>query len=395
MVTEQQSGLRFDIYERVHLADGVVGIGELEEVELVPHIQVVSRDEQAVLRGNLLLTGIYEGEAAAGQRKLEHLIPVEITLPLNRIHRVEDIAVEIENFDIDLLSPRSLNVTGVLSLRGIEMISPVAEPSWNEEEVVFLHQVREEPSVPQLNEQKSDPWLQQEGPTAFQQTDESNTFKHRAETDGSNDFAAWAQPANRAEAAEGTAEGTAERAKSKEAAAQSSEKAVELTQHVEPEAAEAPEGASEFVDRDEIEQETVIMEEAKSLAAAEEDEKAGMKIAFGSKKNEDAGFSGNPLSSILQKLGGKETETRQETAAPSTEPEEQPSSADALEWKKLFISSDSGEGQFRRVRMCIVQKEETLDIIAERYQLNPREIMLYNRLSSQTVSEGQIIYIPK
>ncbi|MNI47992.1 Stage VI sporulation protein D [compost metagenome] len=49
---------------------------------------------------------------------------------------------------------------------------------------------------------------------------------------------------------------------------------------------------------------------------------------------------------------------------------------------------------FRKVRLCIVQREETLDSIAEKYQLSARELVLYNRLPGQTVEEGQVLYIP-
>lgn len=69
---------------------------------------------------------------------------------------------------------------------------------------------------------------------------------------------------------------------------------------------------------------------------------------------------------------------------------------DQLEWKKLFLSREQDGHQFSRMRMCIVQKEETLEDIAARYEMNPREILLCNRLAeSQSVYEGQIIYIPK
>ena len=150
-MSEQQPGLRFDIYERVHLQENLAAIQELNEVELLPHIQVITLDDQAILKGNLLLTGNYLSEEGGSPRTLEHLIPVEITLPLNRIHRVEDIQVDIENFDIDLLSARSLNVTGVLSLQGVEMVSSPQESWQEEEEVTFVHQIdypRSEPVIP-------------------------------------------------------------------------------------------------------------------------------------------------------------------------------------------------------------------------------------------------------
>lgn len=51
--------------------------------------------------------------------------------------------------------------------------------------------------------------------------------------------------------------------------------------------------------------------------------------------------------------------------------------------------------EFRRVRMYIVQKDDTLETIAKRYELNPREIALFNRLGDSEVSAGQIVYIPK
>lgn len=58
---DQSHGLRFDIYERIHLSEELPGIAELEEVELVPDIQVIQREDRAELHGQLLLTGLYRG----------------------------------------------------------------------------------------------------------------------------------------------------------------------------------------------------------------------------------------------------------------------------------------------------------------------------------------------
>ncbi|WP_434756449.1 hypothetical protein [Paenibacillus amylolyticus] len=134
----QPYGLRFDIYERVHLSEGVPAIEELEEIELYPRIQVIGQDDHATLRGHLLLTGTYRGESEDSE-ELKHFIPVEITVPLNRVRSIDDISIEIENFDVDLLSSRSLNITGVLSLRGIEGF-PVEEPQvWSADEFTVVH----------------------------------------------------------------------------------------------------------------------------------------------------------------------------------------------------------------------------------------------------------------
>ncbi|WP_054973163.1 hypothetical protein, partial [Paenibacillus sp. A3] len=148
-MTTQHNGLRFDIYERVHLSEGAIGIQDLEGVELVPHIQVIPQGDQALLRGNLFLTGTFIDELGRSDQTLEHLIPVEITLPMNRVQRMEDIAVEIENFDVDLLSSRSLNITGVLSLAGLELVSDADQEAWREteNEVVFVHEARDPHTV--------------------------------------------------------------------------------------------------------------------------------------------------------------------------------------------------------------------------------------------------------
>lgn len=62
--------------------------------------------------------------------------------------------------------------------------------------------------------------------------------------------------------------------------------------------------------------------------------------------------------------------------------------------QNLFLGKQQDDHEFRKLRLCIVQRDETLETIAGRYQLNPREIVLYNRLSANNVSEGQVLMIP-
>ncbi|HZG72482.1 MAG TPA: LysM peptidoglycan-binding domain-containing protein, partial [Chondromyces sp.] len=48
-----------------------------------------------------------------------------------------------------------------------------------------------------------------------------------------------------------------------------------------------------------------------------------------------------------------------------------------------------------RLRVCIVQKGETIDTLAERYRLNAQQIIKVNQLeTTQDVYEGQVLYIP-
>jgi stage VI sporulation protein D len=46
------------------------------------------------------------------------------------------------------------------------------------------------------------------------------------------------------------------------------------------------------------------------------------------------------------------------------------------------------------MRMVIVQKDESLESLADRYDVSPSQILRLNGLDSGQLEEGQIIYIP-
>ncbi|CAM4362693.1 LysM peptidoglycan-binding domain-containing protein [Paenibacillus tarimensis] len=563
----QSSGLRFDVYERVHLPVDVADIHELEEIELVPHIQVVNQGDQVLLRGNLLLSGIYgsEGEAA-NSRTLEHWIPVEITLPMNRVRSLEDITVEIDNFDVDLLSARTLNITGVLSLTGVETRDQ-APPSysWGAEPFTVVHTKDEALDQPYSPGEQNEAGLAP-GMPAYQQQDEpggdkgyaaveqptattegtteeaedrpepmsaadQNTARTQKDSlrqeheervepvqwssfsfasdrpiaDEASQSATWSPDAYRIEESEayrqyrsgnepgswqgagrsdadssvapgdkswpdaedasneGSADDTSaggalqepvleaavepereqkpaawnswpEESPSKneqqlESTADKSQDERERTESVAEASAVQPTAASDsqaFADlqgefseaSDAVPEEegaavsgsSDVLTEAVTAKAdmpetadqpgnQQEKAKQEMKIALGAKRPEevkagsDSGYS-SLLQSSRRDQAARQAEQDLANAAQAEEREAQPSEGDEIEWKKLFLSKSDGEREFRKVRMCIVQREDTLEAIAGRYELHPRELQLYNRLEEQTVSEGQVLMIP-
>lgn len=63
---------------------------------------------------------------------------------------------------------------------------------------------------------------------------------------------------------------------------------------------------------------------------------------------------------------------------------------------QLMASKDEEDASSTiRVTMCIAQKDESLEDIAERYALKVTDIMRFNSLQTQEIKQGQIIYIPK
>jgi len=453
-VFDQSNGMRFDIYERIHLQEHVAGIEELDEIELVPRIQVVAQGDYAVLRGHLLLSGIYSsaGEMRSNE-SLEHLIPVEITLPMNRIPRLEDISIDIDNFDVELLSSRSMNITGVLSLRGIEMLptqAPEAPGRWGDEEFYAVHQADEgfqqflqyepvnwtqpafrqpessdEPpqseetfsSEPQMGETFSSEPIRSGDSFSYEQQDDELTFDPTPATaivPESNEYSIT-EPAfeefNYAAFTPAYETYESIREEQEEAAVEQGEEESESESELKEEDNEVERQpiAADLVNEDPVDDEdmsafaevpTTSRDTIPDIAPPEE--KKEVKIAFAG-KNQEIAEEQQPVGirSLLHN-SFKEQQEPAETPKPSkkentplvSEKTDSRTSGDELEWKSLFLGALSNENKFRTVRLCIVQKEETLETIADRYNMSPREIMLYNRLSELSVSEGQVIYIP-
>lgn len=435
---EQQSGLRFDIYERVHLNEDRQSIGELQDIELTPHIQVFRDRDQAILKGHLKLAGTYTSEESEDSREemLEHYIPVEISLPLHRIRKTNEISVTIDNFDVDVLSSRSMNVTGVLSLEGIEFSSQTEDYEEGREQV-YIHQadadadaeqkdaaaeVAEEPAArPEGGKQETvaEQRKENEPETTLQPNREEtgvkvNDSEDHVPVNSDMDFsevyrqdgALAAAPTEHASAeADAPAEKAADVQKpvnsksskldgpsvsaerpaadvlktqsvlhdsASDTPNEGDEEASVSPERIEPTVEDTVEASAEL---DQNDNDVISNEPAESNPASA---KKPVKIAFASIK-EDAS----------PKVTAQENELASEEAGLQDDVQD-----DKLEWKKLFLSGNE-EMQFRKLKMCIVQKDETLDAIAERYQINPREIILYNRLEQDDLESGQIIYIPK
>jgi len=420
-VTDHLNGLRFDIYERVHLPDDVAAIEELEEIELVPHMQALPQEDQVLLRGHLLLSGIYRSQESTGVSQLEHWIPVEISLPLNRIQNVEELAVEIDNFDVDLLTTRSLNVTGVLALRGLE-VQAAQIPIWRDDSFTVVHQaqpeqVDEPQSVPLSDEVReqyeslglitdsndnydNNELLGSPADGALIEQEREDAWHVQTETDAlSNDAYKESNWLSMFQNLEGSRKDEAASSPiiAESPPYESSVQWGDLSKErfVEPELIQQPDQALELE----------MNHDAGSQAKHQlNEEQPDVRVAMGGKPLEAIVMathqSGVGLLSQLGEKGAKrEAELRLLEAAQAEEAAQQAnasaqSTGDELEWTRLFLNNGGQAQSFRKVKMCIVQREETLDLIANRYNVQPRELQLYNRLNEPYLSEGQVLYIP-
>lgn len=383
-VTNQTAGLRFDIFERIELPMDVEAIRQLEDIELTPQIQMFADEEQAILRGHLLLAGAYEGEDMRGQHRLEHKIPVEISLPMHRVVDVDHIGVEIENFDVDVLSDRKLSVTGVLSLNGVDVQQREAFGQNNIGVVISdVDQSERE------RDAKQSAAVQKEAVQRKEAVQGEAVQKEAVPRDAAVQEALIQQDAPvQLEESEQSESGHPEneRAVSEPAVINIDEENA-MNEHAE--VAEAPR----------VDEELQFEFESDASPGLEEQESAlqeAVKIAFRQQRADADSFGEPDVARDLKDSGETDPKTL-ETEADEGQSDEEVRSTSETDWKNFLLARDNEGGeapQFKKMKMCIIQKEETLSTIAERYSINPREIILYNRLGEQEVEEGQVIYIP-
>lgn len=422
-MTEPLNGLRFDIYERVNLPDDVAAVGELEEIELIPSMRALSQDDHVLLKGHLLLSGIYRAaEPDQGTARLEHTIPVEISLPPSRVTRMEDLAVEIDNFDVDLISARSLNVTGVLALRGLQAESQPL-PVWHEDSFTVVHQAPADADA---------------GLDSNRETDGGNEWRLADEWGDVTASSRKQEPSQQEYAREAEEDGADLRSEAfpGEGESQTIQKRQDETPvfpfeahsygRPDPDFEARPDSRTDFNfnaqpfgrSEDRIEPETSAGPEsdpgdfasqaagqtAESSRTDYEDppqDKSEMKVAFGKSLDETAkAYSGVGLLSKLGEIGEAREAEQQSLRSAREEQEEEAqrpsrsSTGDELEWTKLFLGKSGDSQAFRKVRMCIVQRDDTLESIAARYNVQIRELQQRNRLNDVYLSEGQVLYIP-
>ncbi|GGK15889.1 hypothetical protein GCM10010965_06130 [Caldalkalibacillus thermarum] len=82
-----------------------------------------------------------------------------------------------------------------------------------------------------------------------------------------------------------------------------------------------------------------------------------------------------------------------ETAAPEQEAQ-RPAEKVGSFISKLMSGKEEEPVKRTKLKMCIVQRHETLDQIAERYKVTADEIIRFNRLQTGQVNAGDVIYIP-
>lgn len=357
MAENEANRLRFSIEESVWLNKGQE-VDEIISISLEPDISIVENRHYVSVRGSLKLIGEYRPlvsgeerdepsideepslqnqswrpvdelvESEDGTVQIEHRFPVDITIPLSRIDRLEDIYVVVDSFDYTLPENDCLRLEADISISGMA------------EEAESYGQVEEEP-------REEFETVANASDLRGYETDwdamEDEMENHELETERVQEpfhFEAVRQPPEedledtRNDPVAPRYEGPLVEMKSREAELQKPEP---FYGYAEEDYKDEPEDVYYEEDRAEYEEE-------------EEEEEVEQPTETRSRREENALY--------LTKMMTKEDE------------------------------------DFSRLKMCIIQRGESLDTIAARYELPLTQLVRVNRLESEEVEEGQILYIP-
>jgi stage VI sporulation protein D len=265
--------------------------------------------------------------------EFSHRFPVDITIPNNRIQSIYDIDVIVDSFDYSIPERSCLKLSAELTISGLYDSTQQEENEVvvEEEEFEVLHRYQVE--VPREEEAEQE------------ENQYQDTFLFEAE-----------------------------------ARKQPEEEKVEAFpkfptfSYQEPEEEEEPEQPNQ----------PVVFEHARSEANEPVQE------------IEEAPVQPIP-EEVEEPVEAKEPVLEESSSSPEAPPKQAKKKAPKKKTMTLteFFARKEDSSDQARLKVCIVQKGDTLDSIADRYAVSVPNLLRYNNLElNQDVFEGQVLYVP-
>ncbi|MFS0861745.1 stage VI sporulation protein D [Fredinandcohnia sp. 179-A 10B2 NHS] len=398
--------LRFSVEESVWFQKGQE-VSELVSISLDPDIVIQEHDQYVSIRGALQLTGEYRIDENASEEEerdftsvrlvnevktredgisvLNHRFPVDITIPQNRVQSLDEVYVSIEAFDYELPKRGCLQIIADLSISGIQNVTqttpppddPVEEPAREafpvasqeveapekELELVRSSSFEEEP----VQEQTFEEVRAEQEPVSEEVEEEEVVLQ-------SPDEVVLHKPENE------EVEEVSETNNSHQEEADD-DLFVPFEVEARREAYQEPEELLQVVEE---QVEEVIEEKEEEVVATltpqiEVKARHDNKLTFG---------SDNP---------NKETVTAVEERSEKEQTAEASNQSSTRSENELLLTKIFGRDEVEEhttMKICIVQSGDTIDKIAERYEISTQQLVRVNTLNEDSLSEGQLLYIP-
>ena len=398
----QNNRLQFSVEESIYFKNGQE-VSELLSISLDPDILVQEVNDYVSIRGSLELTGEYNinqeelmGESSSyasyrqadevkvredGTAELLHQFPVDITIPKNKISHLNDVFVFIDAFDYQLTESRLLTIQADLAIEGL-LDEGTPEPLVGEP-YEFVHRAEEEYGDVTYEYQAQSEYEEHE-----ENAEQQAALQHEARTE---------QEEDEIDIETVMVEETEEEEENEE------EEAVALGYRSFPEAQVQeppffdPPKLLEEEERDDTFFEVEVRKDPE--AESKEEEEPPAYPAFESptyqmEQTQEERDDSYQFERLYEREAPKVYESAQEAKEFEHDQREASGSENSLYLTKLFAKQE--EEDFSRMKICIVQQEDTVDRICERYQLNVQQLLRTNSLSVDAeLEEGQILYIPE
>ncbi|WP_240794256.1 stage VI sporulation protein D [Bacillus sp. BHET2] len=390
MSHEQQSCLRFSLEESIWFKKGQE-VEELLSISLDPHITIQEQEQYVLIRGSLDLSGEYlptapreaednEFEAGGkfvqtvekrekGEYEFVHRFPVDVTIPKNRIANLSDIDVYVESFDYNVPENACLKLNADLTITGIygeqQAHTPLEANYSREEEYEPLFRSN---AVAEVEE-------------------EVETEEEREEVYEYENYDEEKMPTYVDVSQEEEVEDEEYRPFSLEGKTPPAEVEDEIPVQIQYDA--HPTHSFEEVD---YRKENVFELPQHELSESSEEQHAEPKAAYTptpkykpqEMEEEESSSSSSAVDAEMEESGEEQEEKKKTKGKKKYE---------SISLTDFFARKEEEKGA--TLRVCIVQEGETLDYIAEKYDLTIPQLLRVNQLeANQDVYVGQVLYIP-
>ena len=398
MSQENQSCLRFSLEESLWFRKGQE-VEELVSISLDPDITIQENDQYVTIRGSLELTGEYksyetnnesEEEGVVSQKFVErvdaseegtcefsHRFPVDITIPNNRIQSIYDIDVLVESFDYSIPERSCLKLAAELTISGLYGTDQLQQPQEEVEEIEVVHRAELENADEEVEVELETVQSNYQDNFLFEaearkpQEEESvevlpkfPTFNYQPqeEMEEEENEPAWELQAARNEGN------------------QPSWNIQEEKNDENQPALNIPEVKSEES------QPAWYLQEARSEAGVPGPEDAEEIVS----EAEQA-----PAGQVEEEVNQvEESSSAHEAPPPKNVKKKKAAKKKSMTLTEFFARKDESTEQ-ARVKICIVQKGDTVNSVADRYDVSVQNLLRVNNLEiNQDVYEGQVLYIP-
>ncbi|MFP5114429.1 stage VI sporulation protein D [Bacillaceae bacterium C204] len=394
MSQENQSCLRFSLEESLWFRKGQE-VEELVSISLDPDITIQENDQYVTIRGSLELTGEYksyetnnesEEEGVVSQKFVErvdaseegtcefsHRFPVDITIPNNRIQSIYDIDVLVESFDYSIPERSCLKLAAELTISGLYGTDQLQQPQEEVEEIEVVYRAELEKANEEVEE------VEVELETVQSNYQDNFLFEAEARKPQEEEsvevlpkfptFNYQPQEEMEEEENEPVWELQAARNEGNQPSWNSQEEKNDENQP----ALNIPEVKSEES------QPAWYLQEARSEAGVPGPEDAEEIVS----EAEHA-----PAGQV------EESSSAHEEPPPKNVKKKKAAKKKSMTLTEFFARKDESTEQ-ARVKICIVQKGDTVNSVADRYDVSVQNLLRVNNLEiNQDVYEGQVLYIP-